>query len=203
MRKISYIIVEGSTVIQFNSTTGLNNYYTNSLQKVDEGTAKGKTDNAEFAKNEAGSSYELTPEEQKQVEKLKARDREVKAHERAHLSAGGSYVRGTASYSYQRGPDGHLYAIGGEVSIDTSKERTPEETISKAQIIRRAALAPAKPSSADRAVAAKATKMEQDARREISKKATEEKQAENYKNLGLLKNYFPVNHSALTVNILV
>ncbi len=191
-------------MIQFNSTSSLNNYYTENLQNYKGGNVNNKADNLKSENKQANNNpYELTPEEQRQVEKLKARDREVKAHERAHLSAGGSYVRGAASYSYQRGPDGQLYAIGGEVSIDTSKERTPEETISKAQIIKRAALAPSKPSSADRAVAAKATKMEQDARREIAKQASEEKKVKEYKDLGLIKNYFPVNHSALTVNTLV
>jgi len=191
-------------VIQFNSTSSLNNYYTENLQNYNGGSVNSKADNLKNESKQTNNNpYELTPEEQRQVEELKARDREVKAHERAHLSAGGSYVRGAASYTYQKGPDGQLYAIGGEVSIDTSKERTPEKTIDKAQIIKRAALAPAKPSSADRAVASKATKMEQDARKELTKQASEEKKAKEYKDLGLLKNYFPVNHSALSVNTLV
>jgi len=146
---------------------------------------------------------QLTPEEQKQVDDLKKRDREVKAHERAHISAGGNYVRGGANYSYQRGPDGQLYAIGGEVSIDTTSERTPEETLRKAQTIRRAALAPAKPSSTDRAVAAKATRMEQQARIEIAKKSTEKQQENNYNQLGMLKNSFPSNNQPLSINILI
>ena len=45
------------------------------------------------------------------------------------------------------------YAIGGEVQIDTSKEKTPQETIRKMQIVIRAALAPAEPSSQDLKVA--------------------------------------------------
>jgi hypothetical protein len=102
------------------------------------------------------------------IRELKARDREVRAHEAAHIAAGGSAVRGGARLQYVRGPDGVLYATGGEVSIDTSKASTPEATLAKAEMIRRAALAPAKPSSQDRAIAADAARMAMQARQEIS-----------------------------------
>jgi hypothetical protein len=88
------------------------------------------------------------------ISQLKARDGEVKAHEAAHIAAGGSYITGGASYSYQRGPDGASYAIGGEVGIDSSPiPGKPEETIAKMTIVRAAALAPADPSGADLSVA--------------------------------------------------
>ena len=110
----------------------------------------------------------LTEEEQKQVEELKARDTEVKAHEQAHIAAGGSYVRGGAKYDYQTGPDGKKYAVGGEVSIDTSAvEGDPQATINKAQVILKAALAPAEPSGQDKAVASQARQMMASARKEL------------------------------------
>lgn len=110
----------------------------------------------------------LTEEEQKQVEELKARDAEVKAHEQAHIAAGGSYVRGGASYDYQTGPDGKKYAVGGEVSIDTSAvDGDPQATINKAQVILKAALAPAEPSGQDKAVASQARQMMASARKEL------------------------------------
>lgn len=110
----------------------------------------------------------LTEEEQKQVEELKARDAEVKAHEQAHIAAGGSYVRGGARYDYQTGPDGKKYAVGGEVSIDTSAvEGDPQATINKAQVILKAALAPAEPSGQDKAVASQARQMMASARKEL------------------------------------
>lgn len=110
----------------------------------------------------------LTEEEQKQVEELKARDTEVKTHEQAHIAAGGSYVRGGASYDYQTGPDGKKYAVGGEVSIDTSAvEGDPQATINKAQVILKAALAPAEPSGQDKAVASQARQMMANARKEL------------------------------------
>ncbi|MBI5545514.1 MAG: hypothetical protein HY901_16640 [Deltaproteobacteria bacterium] len=99
------------------------------------------------------------------VRELDARDRHVRAHEAAHQSAGGG-LAGGASFSYETGPDGRQYAVAGEVSINVSPGKTPEETIAKAQKVRSAALAPPDPSSQDRAVAAMATQMEAKARLE-------------------------------------
>ncbi|MFW5614611.1 MAG: putative metalloprotease CJM1_0395 family protein, partial [Campylobacter hyointestinalis] len=62
--------------------------------------------------------------------------------------------------TYQKGPDSKMYAVGGEVEIDTSPGRTPQETIQKAQQIKRAALAPSSPSPADLKIAANAASME-------------------------------------------
>lgn len=92
----------------------------------------------------------------KQLSELKARDREVRAHEAAHQAVGGQYA-GAISYVYQRGPDGAQYAVGGEVSIDTAPiDGDPQATIEKMRTVRAAALAPAEPSPQDRAVAAQA-----------------------------------------------
>lgn len=98
---------------------------------------------------------DLSEEEEKQVRQLAQRDREVRAHEQAHARVGGAYA-GAPSYSYQQGPDGKRYAIGGEVAIDSSSERTPDATIRKMQIVIRAATAPAEPSSQDLRVAQQA-----------------------------------------------
>ena len=114
-------------------------------------------------------SVTLSPEAAKQVQKLQARDREVRAHEQAHIAAGGQHVSGGASFTYQAGPDGRQYAIGGAVQIDTTPvPGDPEATEEKARAVRRAALAPANPSATDQNVAAKATTMESKARAEQS-----------------------------------
>lgn len=110
---------------------------------------------------------ELNEEQKQQVNQLKKRDAEVKAHEQAHMAAGGGIVQGGASYQYTRGPDGKQYAVGGEVKIDLSSGKTPEATIRKMQQVRRAALAPAQPSGADRSVAAQASQIEAQARMEL------------------------------------
>ena len=122
------------------------------------------------------TTLELEPAEQRVLEQLKARDREVRAHEQAHLSAAGNLATGGASFSYQKGPDGQRYAIGGEVGITSAKvPGDPEATIKRAQQIRRAALAPASPSAQDRSVAARATATEQKAQVELTKQLQEER----------------------------
>ena len=102
----------------------------------------------------AAGDSELTQEEQAEVAKLRARDREVRAHEQAHAAAGGAQA-GSPSYSYQQGPDGKQYAVGGEVPIKASASSSdPEAAIRQLEQVVRAALAPAQPSGQDRAVAA-------------------------------------------------
>lgn len=106
--------------------------------------------------------------ERDQIQELAARDREVRAHEQAHAAIAGQYGS-SPTYSFVRGPDGVSYAVGGEVKIDTSPiPGDPEATLRKAQQLRRAANAPAEPSSQDASVAAQAAQMEQQARAELS-----------------------------------
>ena len=109
----------------------------------------------------------LSEEELAKLTELQKRDTEVRAHEQAHLAAAGQYAAGGASFSYTTGPNGKRYATGGEVPIDISKEDTPAATIVKMQTVRRAALAPATPSSTDRAIAAQASAKEAAARKEL------------------------------------
>jgi len=119
------------------------------------------------------NSKQLTPDQQKEVEKLKKRDADVRAHEMAHVAGGGSNIKGGVSYSYQKGPDGVMYAIGGEVSIDVSPVKNdPRATINKMEAVKRAALAPADPSGADRSVAAAASQEEVQAQRELAEQKT-------------------------------
>lgn len=109
----------------------------------------------------------LSEEEKQQVDYLKKRDQEVRAHEMAHVSVGGSLVKRGAMYEYESGPDGKRYAVGGDVILDVSEGRTPEETIRKAERVRAAAMAPADPSPQDYKVASQADKMAAEARAEL------------------------------------
>lgn len=127
------------------------------------------------AKTGVGGANAMSPEVQRQIDQLKATDRKVRAHERAHIAVGGDLVRGGTSFSYETGPDKKRYAVAGEVSIDASKERTPEATIPKAQHIQQTALAPSDPSAQDRQVAAAAAQMEMQARLEVAMQAAEER----------------------------
>ncbi len=106
--------------------------------------------------DKTSSGKPVTASDQELVSKLKTRDADVKAHEQAHRAAAGAYG-GAPTYTYQKGPDGASYAIGGEVSIDTSPvPRDLNATIAKEEQVQRAALAPADPSGQDIKVAAAA-----------------------------------------------
>ena len=130
-----------------------------------------------------GSSQDKSPARQDQelkerraINELGTRDREVRAHEQAHASVGGQYA-GSPTYSFTRGPDGVSYAVGGEVSIDTSPvPNDPEATLRKAQVIRAAASAPAEPSPQDRRVAAQAASLENEARAQLAAEGASEVQ---------------------------
>jgi hypothetical protein len=134
---------------------------------------KGKSGSLDQRKDQVKSgkspkNERLSESEQKMVDDLQKRDREVRTHEAAHAATAGSYAVGGPNYEFQQGPDGKNYAVGGHVKLDMKPESTPEATITKMQTIRRAALAPADPSGADRSVAAAAAKLEMDARQELN-----------------------------------
>ena len=118
--------------------------------------------------SESDNPQGLSEQELKQLTDLKARDREVRAHEAAHQAVGGQYA-GAMSFTYQRGPDGAQYAVGGEVSIDLSPvQGNPQATIEKMRVVRAAAMAPAEPSGQDRAVAAQAMQIMLQAQSELA-----------------------------------
>jgi len=105
-----------------------------------------------------------------EIARLRRIDQMVRAHERAHLVAGGELVRGGPHYIYKIGPDGKRYAVGGDVEIDTSPvPGDPKATLQKAEKIVRAALAPLNPSPQDLRVAMQAQIMAMKAQMEIIK----------------------------------
>ncbi|MDQ1266128.1 MAG: hypothetical protein QG635_1280 [Bacteroidota bacterium] len=167
---------------------------TNPYDNIGKNSLNGKTpENKEIESKDADKSMDknklsnpfdkkVTDEEKKTIEELKKRNSEVQAHEQAHIAAGGGLVRGGAKFEYTVGPDGKRYAIGGEVSIDISPASDPRATIQKMGQVRRAALAPADPSSQDMAVASKASQIEAEAARELQNQAVENQIKANKKN---------------------
>jgi hypothetical protein len=116
-------------------------------------------------------SHDDDPSADRQVEDLRQRDREVRAHEQAVRAAAGG-LSASARYSYQVGPDGRLYVIESDVQFDTSEvPGDPEATLRKAEQLQKAAQAPGDPSPQDRAVAAMAAAMAARARLELRAKA--------------------------------
>ena len=142
--------------------------------QISSAALKAFSDSQTSTQTDDSDSEELSEEEQKQVSDLKERDAEVRAHEAAHAATGGRFA-GSPSFEYQVGPDGKRYAIGGEVSIDTSPiDGNPQATIDKLRQVQAAALAPAEPSDQDRKVAQQAAAKLREAEAELSA----EKQAE-------------------------
>ena len=144
------------------------------------------------------------------IDQLKARDREVRTHEMAHLSAAGSYAIGGMNLSYQKGPDGQQYAVGGSVQIDTSAiSGDPEATLQKGRVVQQAALAPAEPSGQDRKVASAAAQLIANAQTEILKASQEElaleeneksEEVDGSEQKSSGKNIEPSNRQAGTLN---
>jgi len=138
---------------------------------------------AKTAAPEKGTRYTastLTPEQQRQVATLQQIERNVVAHEQAHMAAGHEVITSGPNYTYTYGPDGKRYATGGEVGIDTSPERTPEANIDKGILIQAAALAPKDPSPQDYQVAAIGGRLETQGRSDLSQQqqVAQQEQAE-------------------------
>lgn len=129
---------------------------------------------SEESSSDESSPTELSESEEAEVEELKDRDQEVRQHEQAHMAAAGPYSRGM-NLDYTTGPDSKRYVTSGHVDIDTSPvSGDPNATIAKAQVIQRAASAPAEPSSQDKKVESQARSMEMKAREDLREEQLEE-----------------------------
>lgn len=155
------------------SPNGSANKYS-SVEKQDSNldTQKSDSNSAASSRNEDKASkankQELDQRDQRIITQLQQRDREVRAHEAAHLAAAGTLAISGANYSYQKGPDNVRYAVGGEVNINVSPiADDPKATLAKSEQIQTAALAPAQPSAQDISVASQAAQMGSEARMEI------------------------------------
>tara|TARA_B100001059_G_C17837735_1_gene589453 strand:- start:917 stop:1612 length:696 start_codon:yes stop_codon:yes gene_type:complete len=145
-----------------------------------EQTSQSKADDKSGKAEERPSKPSNSEEAQaaQELQELKQRDQEVRVHEQAHAAAGGRYA-GAPSYEYERGSDGKSYAVAGEVQIDVSVvEGDPQATIDKMAIVKRAALAPAEPSSADRSIASEATQKASAARAELAQQQLNPEQSQ-------------------------
>lgn len=71
--------------------------------------------------------------------RLRATDRTVRDSGAAKLAVAGHLARGHR-VDYRVGPDGHPYAVGSDVDVDTSPGPTPQQTLERAARVRRAAL---------------------------------------------------------------
>jgi hypothetical protein len=138
----------------------------------DQHTEHQSTDSSQHDDNHDIEDAESQANE-KIIRQLESRDKEVRIHERAHASVGGS-ATGSPSYSFDIGPDGKQYAVSGEVSVDLSTvPGDPQATIQKMQQVHAAALAPVSPSAQDIRVAANATQIILQAQSELLAQGTD------------------------------
>ncbi len=132
----------------------------------------GAASRLETTQNEQTSTNATTEtaQQKQKISQLQNVDREVRAHEQAHLNAAQGIAVSGAHFQYQVGPDGKSYAVAGDVQIDTSAvNNNPRATLHKAVSIQHAALAPANPSTQDHRVANQAAVMARQAQSEIAK----------------------------------
>ena len=81
---------------------------------------------------------------------------------------------GAANFTYQQGPDGKMYAIGGEVPISIPAGSSAEENIANARQAQIAAMAVSDPSPQDFSVASSARVMEMKAQQQLAQEQKEE-----------------------------
>ncbi len=167
-------------VIESSQSGQLSKQNSRPLAAFAEASSKSKAGDAEASeKSGPEDPQELTEEEQKQVDELKKRDAEVRAHEQAHAAVGGSYAS-APTYEFQTGPDNKQYAVGGEVQIDAAPvPNDPKATIEKMDIVIRAALAPQEPSAQDKKVAAEAQKNRSEAQAALAKQQQSERNGDD------------------------
>jgi len=139
------------------------------------------TENKKDDDTEPKSINELDSEEKSVLIQLQASDTKVRAHESAHLSAAAGIAAGGASFTYERGPDGRMYAVAGEVPISVSEGKDPQDTLEKMRQVEAAAMAPADPSPQDHAVAANARSGELKALMDLQKERDEIKREDGLK----------------------
>ena len=119
---------------------------------------------------------DFSTEEQQELRDLERRDLQVRTRDMAFIAAAGG-AAGSYSLQYETGPDGRRYAVGADIKLDTSEGATPEQTLAKARALRAATMGARADSSNDASAAAKAVRMEAEARAEIARERGEAQQA--------------------------
>jgi hypothetical protein len=120
-----------------------------------------------------------TARELETIRQLEQQDREVRASQQAHAAAAGG-LGSLPTFTYRAGPDGRLYAVAGEVKIDTTPvPGDPEATLRKARQIEEAVFTPGDSSPEDRRAAAMATALAARARQELARQQDEHEERQH------------------------
>ena len=115
---------------------------------------KKELEKSTFEKNDTVQLGEKNYDEndyQRVLNKFKNKDAEIRTHEQTHASLGTTTA--PINYNYQVGPDGKLYAMGGNVRFDTSIPSNPESAKVKLDELKDAASSVSSLSGADASIA--------------------------------------------------
>ncbi len=134
-------------------------------EEFEKSTFENRNKIEQFGKNYDQNDYERV------LDKFKNLDSQTRAHEQLHASL--TNTKAPISYNYQMGPDGKLYAMGGNVKIDTSIPEDEGAALAKLNELQKASLASGGLSSADAQIARDAN---------LNKMLILSKQGENYEN---------------------
>jgi hypothetical protein len=88
------------------------------------------------------------------LDKFKQTDTNIRSHEQIHASIGAT--TSPISYTYEKGPDGKMYAVGGKVTLDTSLPDDPKAAAFKLDMLQKTASGPIDSSGADNTIASQA-----------------------------------------------
>ncbi len=64
------------------------------------------------------NNKELSRKEPQEVRELQLKDRQVRAHEQAHVAASGRVAVSSSHYEFETGPDDRQYAVGDSVNYN-------------------------------------------------------------------------------------
>lgn len=123
---------------------------------------------------------ELTPDQLDKVKRLKQQEEKVMRRVNSRLAAGGDICE-KPTFQYEIGPDGKRYKTAGEVKIDISPCKTPEETIAKMQRVKKAAMACGEPTKEDRAIYEEADRIAQMAQAQLNQERARQSAEERKK----------------------
>lgn len=142
-----------------NENQNVNQLYMQLAQKLGEKDSENKKEIQNlFSKEDivdiSGENRYDENDYQRVLEKFKNSDSQIRTHEQAHAANGNTTT--PISYKYQVGPDGKLYAVGGEVHLDTSLPKDPKAAAFKLTQIQKASSAPSQMSGADSHIAIQA-----------------------------------------------
>lgn len=122
------------------------------LNKIEKAEEVETTQRRDYIEQSSGIDKYDEKDFAKVLEKFKQTDTNIRSHEQIHASIG--HTTAPIAYTYQKGPDGKMYAVGGSVRLDTSIPNDPKAAAFKLDMLQKAASGPTDSSAADNTIAA-------------------------------------------------